>query len=280
MVDKRGFTVDIDRVISIVQSCKDIVINNKNSDLSVVEKGNSDFVTRLDFEVQTYLRKKLMDIIPSCDFVSEEQSFNNYKSNERWILDPIDGTTNLVHDYQQLAISLAFVRENSIEFGIIYNPFNGETFWGIKGQGAYLNGGRIYSSNETTLKSSLIAIGTSPYNKSESYRLFETIHKVFYSSQDIRRSGSAAIDIAYVAAGRTEGFFEPQLKPWDYAAGIIILKEAGGIISNWLKSDLSLEHTDDVIATNKFIYDELIEIIQKKSLMRSWQYQQERIYSI
>ena len=257
--------MDTNRVISIVQSCKEIVTNNTNSDLSVVDKGKSDLVTRVDFEVQAYLREKIMEITPSCDFVSEEQSSNNYKSYERWILDPIDGTTNLVHDYQQSAVSLAFVRGSSVEFGVIYNPFNDETFWGIKGQGSFLNGNRIYTSNETTLKNSLIAVGTSPYNKSGSSRRFEMIHKVFCSSQDIRRSGSAALDIAYVAAGRTEGFFEPELRPWDFAAGIIILKEAGGIISNWSKSDLSLEHTDSVIATNRYIYDELIEILQRRA---------------
>ena len=169
----------------------------------------------------------------------------------------------MIKGYNHSAVSLGYAENNEVVFGVVYNPFTNETFSAQKGKGAYLNGEKIHISPVSKLDECLITIGTCPYNREKAKEDFYTILTVFQETADIRRSGSSALDICYVASGKSEGYFERNLKPWDYSAGIIILKEAGGIITNWKNEPLSLTMPSDVIASNGKIHDYLLKKIQK-----------------
>ena len=217
-------------------------------------KGVADYVTDVDFAVQSFIQEQLRQLYPEIQFMGEE------KDNEEidleaplWVLDPVDGTTNLIHDYRASAISLALLEHGEPVLGIIYNPYLQEMYLAQKGMGSFCNGEQIHVSDAVTMKESLIVIGTSPYEKHMAKELFPIFQKIFEKSQDIRRSGSAAIDLAYVAAGRVEGFFEKNLKLWDYAAGMLLVKEAGGKAFDWSGNPLTAKRVSGVVAGNASI---------------------------
>lgn len=226
-------------------------------------KGRADFVTQKDLEVQNYIFTELNKLYPYIGFIGEEEgkSISN-ESGMQWILDPIDGTTNYIYGYNMSAISLALKDNDKIVFGMIYNPFTNEMFKAIRGEGAYLNDKPIKVSNTDTLTNALVAVGTSPYYKNLAVEVFDKIRHLFEESLDIRRSGSAALDLAYVASGRQDAYFEYNLKPWDYAAGCLILEEAGGIVKDTDGKELSYEAVIGVVACcNQKIFDEVMNII-------------------
>ncbi len=267
--------MDINKLAELVKSTRDIIFDRSAAD-SVTEKGPADFVTRVDTGVQEYLRGKLSELYPEVQFMGEESNNSNIDfSRPVWILDPIDGTTNLIHNYQMSAVSLALAENGKPVLGIVYNPFHDEIFTAEKGGGAFLNGKRIYASSAKAMADSLIAVGTSPYEKNLAERNFGIFRRIFDASQDIRRSGSAALDLCYTAAGRIDGYCEAHLKPWDFAAGSIILSEAGGRVSNYSGEDVDFTHNSDIIAANPFVFKELCALIQseltgKISLKKLW----------
>ena len=224
--------------------------------------GDSNFATEVDYIVQQHIIEELARAIPDCNIITEESCENSYQLDKpTWILDPVDGTTNLMHQYKHSAISLALIVDRKVTLGVIYNPYLKEMFTAIAGQGAYLNKERIHVSDTSSLSSSLIGFGTTPYKRAEAEKTFRIVKDVFMKSQEVRRSGSGALDIAYVACGRLDGFFELELQPWDYAAGTIIVQEAGGKISNWNGDGFSMVRSESAIASNTLIHEELIQII-------------------
>ncbi len=234
---------------------------NESDRHSITVKGAADFVTKVDTEVQHFLKEALRDLSPEVQFMGEEEHLHQVDpSRPAWILDPIDGTTNLICDYRQSAVSLGYYENGRIEAGVIYNPFSGETFHAVRGQGSFLNGNRIHVSEKTALRDSLISIGTSPYDKELAPANFRVFQKVFEHSLDIRRSGSAALDLAYVACGRTDGYFERNLKPWDFAAGTLLVEEAGGCVTTVRMGPLDFLKNQDILATNGSIHEELGEL--------------------
>jgi myo-inositol-1(or 4)-monophosphatase len=227
------------------------------------KEGDANFVTEVDYAVQEYLVKELGRIIPGSNIITEESADNQYNfAKPTWILDPVDGTTNLMHQYRHSCISLALILGGSPVVGMVFNPYLKELFSGISGQGAYLNDIPFETSRVSSLAGGLIGFGTTPYDRSKAKATFEAVGTVYARAQEIRRSGSAALDIAYVACGRLDGFFEMMLQPWDFAAGAIILEEAGGRITDWQGKPLDLLKPSGVIASNALIYDELSEIIR------------------
>lgn len=251
--------MDYKLILEMVKSIKKIVSNNG---FKVRKKGEADFVTEIDIEVQEYIIRELKTITPDIQIMAEEkENIDIDFSRPVWILDPIDGTTNLVHNFNHSAVSLALYNGKEIVFGVVYNPFSDELFMAELGKGCYLNNKRIKVSNSKKLKDSLIMVGTSSYDKDMVKGVFEDIIKVFKNSRDIRRSGAAALDLAYVACGRVDGFFERNLKPWDVAAGTILVKEAGGAVSNYIGSDITFENNCNIIASNKEIHQEIFAII-------------------
>lgn len=238
-----------------------LLISPKISKNEIVEKGFANYVTQIDYQVQSLLAMELERIIPGCNVITEEYSANKYDLDKpTWILDPVDGTTNLLHGYRHSSISLALFRGGRPALGFIYNPVAGEMFVGKAGSGAFLNGRKINASSNRHLGDCLIGFGTTPYDREKADRSFQIVRNIYRECQDIRRSGSAALDLAYVACGRTDGFFELCLQPWDFAAGMLILEEAGGKVTNLEGKRPEVISQSEIIATNGLIHEALLKI--------------------
>lgn len=229
----------------------------------VTVKGVADFVTKVDIGIESFLKQHLQKEFPNTAFISEEQKENVYdKEGSSFILDPIDGTTNLIHHYQHSAVSLALCEQNEIVFGIVYNPFTAETFVAARGKGAYLNEKPIKVSECRQIEKALITFGTAPYNKELAAVNFPMFERIFQQCADIRISGSAALDICYIASGRLEAYAERNLKPWDFAAASLILTEAGGKITDWNYEFVPFDRNTKVLATNQLLHEKIGELIR------------------
>jgi myo-inositol-1(or 4)-monophosphatase len=226
-------------------------------------KGPANFVTVVDYKVQEFLVHRLNEIIPGSNMITEESKENIFDLEKpTWIIDPVDGTTNLMYGYQHSAISIGLCMDGKLCMGFVYDPALKEMFFAESGKGAFLNGNRIRVSDNKKLMDSLIGFGTTPYDRGKADDTFRVVGKIYKSCRDVRRSGSAALDISYVACGRMDGFFEMTLQPWDFAAGTMILKEAGGIITKWNGEELNPVSASSVIASNGYIHNELSEYVR------------------
>ena len=229
--------------------------------LQVSKKGPADFVTAADVRTEEILRDSLSYARPDYGFLMEETgAILGEDPNRRWIIDPIDGTTNFIHGIPHFAISIALEENSEITAGVIYEPINDQMFWAEKGNGAWLNDHRMRVSGRTEMKQSIFATGIPFVGRGNHKQFLAQIESVMATSAGIRRFGSAALDLAYVAAGRFDGFWETNLQPWDIAAGIIIVKEAGGMISEIDGSNNMLK-TGSVLAANPNLYKELGQTI-------------------
>ncbi len=226
--------------------------------LQVSEKGPGDFVTASDKRVEKIIINELNVENSKYSVLSEEIGELIGKNKEkRWIVDPIDGTTNFLNGLPHFAISIAYEEKGEILSGIIFDPIKNEMFFAEKGQGAYLNNIRTRVSNKSDFKNSLLVTGGPRYTSNIKDKVFkEYIELAKKVRPPIRKSGSAALDLAYVAAGRFDGSWQRELKYWDIAAGIIILKESGGFINN-LRGNNYLQDKIDIVATNSKIHKEL-----------------------
>lgn len=248
------------KVIEAIKAAGSIIKNFETENTEVFEKGTANYVTQVDYNVEEFLVNELIKILPESNIITEESSKNEYNFNKpTWILDPVDGTTNLMHGYNYSAISLALFIDKKPKIGIIFNPSNNELFTAEAQKGAYLNGSKIQVSSNRTLDRSLICFGTSPYDKGKSEKVFSITQKIYLYCQDIRRTGSAALDIAYVACGRIEAYYEMDLKPWDFAAGLLILREAGGKITDWAGEEPNVLTPSDIIVSNGFVHEAVMK---------------------
>lgn len=195
----------------------------------VSKEGHANFVTNIDCEVQAYLEKALLQLLPGSLFIGEEKENQALTDAPTWIVDPLDGTTNMIHDYRLSAVSIALCRGKKPVSALIWQPFTREMFYAEEGCGATLNGRPIRVS-DTPFEDALAAVGTAPYYEELEKTGIAMAYDFLHECADIRRSGSAAMDLAYLACGRHDLFFELRLKPWDYAAGSLIVQEAGGQI--------------------------------------------------
>ncbi len=253
--------INTEKIIEIIKEAARI-IENRELALQIEEKGPSDYVTKVDLMVQQFIESRLNELYPDIQFMGEEKASDDINFDGRfWVLDPVDGTTNLIHDYKFVSISLALVVDREIRLGFVFHPAANEMFFAKKGEGVYLNNEPISVSNYDTLSTSLISIGTSPYQKELGEYNFKTFLRLFEQCQDIRRMGSAAIDLAYIACGRADGFFEKSLKLWDYSAGLLIVEEAGGKVTDYKGNEIGLKVTSEVLASNGKIHDEIIELL-------------------
>lgn len=258
MLDREQMT----EVTALVQGTRSL-IERELEKAEVTVKGAADYVTNVDFAVQDYLKTELGKRFPQISVIAEEKDGQEQKKSSRyWILDPIDGTTNLIHHYQLSAVSLALYEEGTVTFGVVYNPFTEETFWAGVGCGAYLNDMPISVSSDVSLPDALVSFGSNPYDKRQAHRLFALFEKIFLETADFRRTGSAALDICYVACGRQDAFLEWNLKPWDYAAAAVILKEAGGVITDWNHKEPVWIKNSSILAAAPGVYEELQKMIE------------------
>lgn len=251
----------MDKLIELVRETKAIALDSGSAhDITI--KGKADFVTKVDIGVQEFLMPRLREMYPDVQFMSEEKDNSGIDMSGRvWVLDPIDGTTNLIHDYRMSAVSLGMLENGVPVCGVVYNPFTNELYSARSGEGAFLNGSSIRVSGAARLSESLISVGTSPYYKELADENFDIIKRLFIASEDVRRCGSAAMDLCYIACGRVDGYFEKRLKPWDYAAGIAILREAGGAVTALDGGEPSYSSPSDIAASNGSIHSELLSLI-------------------
>ena len=250
---KEKIEIDMEKVQPIIRQAAKL-FTDREAALQVKEKGVYDFVTAVDEAVQQFIKEKLGELYPKIQFLGEEGQDDSVDMKGMiWVLDPVDGTTNLIHDYKNSAISLGLLDGGEAIAGVIYDPYLDEMYWAVKGQGSFLNGQQIRVSPAKEMSESLIAIGTSPYRKNEAADNFRTFEKIYMDCQDLRRTGSAALDLAHIACGRIEGYLEKKLKIWDYAAGTILVREAGGRVLDYEGNDRTMELIGDVVAGNAVI---------------------------
>ena len=231
--------------------------------LQVSSKGPGDFVTSADKRTEKILIEELQKAHPEYGIITEETGIIN-KSNtkNRWIIDPIDGTFNFMNGIPQFAISVAYEEENEIKCGVIFNPIMNEMFCAEKGNGAYLNNSRIRVSKKNKIKDALIVTGGPKVSSKIKDKIFSEYINVSKNVSNVRKFGSAALDMCYVACGRFDGYWQRELNYWDIAAGVIILKEAGGYI-DFFEEEKNFPLKKNILATNSFIHEKLKELINK-----------------
>jgi myo-inositol-1(or 4)-monophosphatase len=228
--------------------------------LTVNDKSYNDFVTEVDLASEKEIIRVLKASYPDHAFLGEETGLSHQADNI-WIIDPLDGTTNFLHGFPQYCISIALEEKGEITQAVIYDPNRNDLFTATKGQGAYLNQRRMRVSNKSKLKESILGTGF-PFRDFQHLPVYLKIfEEVVRGTSGVRRPGSAALDLAYVAAGWFDGFFEINLSKWDIAAGGLLVTEAGGIVSDFAEKDGWLE-SGNIVATNPKIYEPLIKIIQ------------------
>ena len=234
--------------------------------LQVSTKGPGDFVSSADKRTEKILIEELQKAHPEYGIITEETGHIN-KSNikNRWIIDPIDGTMNFLNGIPQFAISIGYEEEGEVKCGVIFNPILNEMFCAEKGNGAYLNNSRIRVSNKKKIKDALLVTGGPKGGSKIKDKIFSEYIKISKQVSNVRKFGSASLDLAYVACGRFDGYWQRELNFWDIAAGTIILKEAGGFI-DFFEDDENLPLKKNILATNSNIHQELKELLNKKDI--------------
>lgn len=248
----------LENIIHAVRACGTIILNADRTKSGIDEKaGHANFVTAYDKKVQSELQKRLLEILPEAVFVGEEEDVHaSVKDGYAFIVDPIDGTTNFIKDYHASAISVALIKDAKRYMGVVYNPYLDEVYTAVKGKGAFLNGSPIQVSRQP-LENGIVIFGTATYYEEYAKATFDMAYDYYCKALDVRRSGSAALDLCNVAAGRAELFFELRLCPWDYAAGSLIVEEAGGVVTTIDGGELPLNEGCGVLATNAVYRDVL-----------------------
>ena len=224
---------------------------------SINKKGEIDLVTEADYQAEKTLIETIRRYFPQDNILAEEAGDHEQASHRTWIIDPLDGTTNFVHGFPFFAVSIGLEMEGEMVVGVVLNPFMNEHFEATKGEGAFLNRKPIAVSRTKHLKDALLATGF-PYDIREKHEeVLNYFRKMVIAAQGVRRPGSAALDMCYVAAGKLDGFWEQGLKPWDTAAGVVIVKEAGGELSTFQGKHYT-PYEKNIAAANPFLHSQII----------------------
>lgn len=236
---------------------------NEVEHLQVSRKGPADFVSQADLTCEATLREELGRLRPDFGFILEEGGVVESKDGiHNWVVDPLDGTTNFLHGLPHFAISIGVKAGKEIIAGIILDPVKDELFWAEKGGGAYMNDRRLRVSSRTKMTDCILATGIPFTGKADHGKFLKELEHVMSVSAGVRRYGAAALDLAYVAAGRYDGYWERNLAEWDIAAGIIIAREAGALVSQLDGGEKMLEK-GDILATNSGINSSMLEMFRK-----------------
>ena len=239
-----------------------VLRENIHGTRQITYKGDINLVTEMDMRSERTIVEILRAAFPDHGIIAEEETKIRNDSGYSWIIDPLDGTTNYAHGYPCFSVSIALEYKGAIIVGAVYDPMREELFSAQKGQGAFLNGKPIRVSAADTLIKSLLATGF-PYDRKVSEKNnMVFFHDLLMVSQEVRRDGSAALDLCSVAAGRFDGFWELKLKPWDVAAGSLIAQEAGGRVSDFTGTHFSI-HDDEILASNGKIHEQMLQILQQ-----------------
>lgn len=267
-VRKNNLLQTVPLMVTQLEQCRQAVLTAGKrllvSDGIIVEEKTdyTNLVTKYDKATQEYLVETFSKIVPEATFLCEEEDMADTSGAYVFIIDPIDGTANFTKYFGHSAISVALAREGKLLWGAVYNPFTEDFFEARAEEGAYHNGKRIHVS-EDSLKHSLVAFGTSPYYRELRDESFRIALDVMDHALDIRRSGSAALDLCYAACGRCGVFFELKLSPWDFAAGMLIVQEAGGVITDIHGNTPDFTAKSSIVAGNKKAHQEFMKLYGK-----------------
>jgi myo-inositol-1(or 4)-monophosphatase len=254
-----------DFAINLAREAGTLLTGKFNSKHEIHYKGEIDLVTEADKMSEDLIIAAINSSFPDHGILSEESPAQNSQAKLRWIIDPLDGTTNYAHGYPVFCVSIALENEGVIVLGVIYDPLRQDMFVAERGKGAYLNGKKLKVSATAKLSRSLLATGF-PYDiRVSKDNNINHFNLMAVEAQAIRRAGAAALDIAYLAAGRFDGFWELKLMPWDMAAGCLMVKESGGIISNMSGGSWDI-YSSNVIASNGLIHEQMISVFKLTEL--------------
>jgi myo-inositol-1(or 4)-monophosphatase len=231
--------------------------------LQVSVKGPSDFVSQADLKAEKIVRDELMKARPTYGFLGEEGGEEQGTDGaHRWIVDPLDGTTNFLHGIPQFAVSIALERNGEIVAGVIFNPATDELYTAERGGGAFLNDRRLRVGARRALSDCVIGCGVPHLGRGNHGKFLLELRHVMGEVAGIRRLGAAALDLAYVAAGRMDGFWETDLSPWDVAAGLVLIREAGGFASD-MSGSANIFESRSVVAGNEYVQKALLEVVKR-----------------
>jgi myo-inositol-1(or 4)-monophosphatase len=223
------------------------------AELQIEAKGDNDYVTRVDKEAEQAIIHKIKQSFPEHSFVGEEGGVVAGDDDFKWIIDPLDGTTNFIKGIPHFAVSIALMHKGRLDQSVVFDPIRGELFTASRGTGAQLNGFRLRASKAKELSQTILATSFPFRNKTNLPKYLQGFNKIFMQAGDIRRSGSAALDLAYVAAGRYDGYWESGLKPWDIAAGELLVRESGGLVTDFAGGNDPMQRGDIVAGSPKVV---------------------------
>ena len=251
----------LNKATAIVLEAGEIIREAYNKPKKIKHKGRIDLVTETDLAVEKFLKAKLAECLPGSSFLAEETSGDAELVDITWIIDPLDGTTNFAHGLPMVATSVALWDKGQVVLGIVNLPILNEVFTALRGGGAFKNGDAINVSSCDSLEESLIATGF-PYAIEDHVDFItEALSRVLLATQGVRRPGAAALDLAYLACGRYDGYYENSLKPWDMAAGWLLVEEAGGMVTEYGASEFNL-YSPAILATNSLLHEKLRGLIR------------------
>lgn len=252
----------LNMAVRAARAAGDIIVRNMDrlDRLKIVSKKNNDFVTEVDHKAEQAIIEILSQAFPDHGFLAEESGLKDKQSEYQWIIDPLDGTTNFLHGVPQFAVSIALKHKNRLEVAVIYDPISQELFTAARGEGAQLNNKRIRVTTHKGLAGSLLCTGFPYHDQSYLDTYLDTMKALMGPAAGIRRPGSAALDLAWLAAGRYDGFWEFNLNAWDIAAGILIVREAGGLITDLHGKEDYLQ-SGDIIAAAPKVFPEMFKTI-------------------
>jgi myo-inositol-1(or 4)-monophosphatase len=230
--------------------------------LQVSVKGIGDFVSAADLRAEKILKQELTKARPGWGFLMEESGSQDGDGVHRWIVDPLDGTTNFLHGIPQFAISIALEVDGEITAGVVYNPVTDERFWAEKGDGAYFNNRRMRVSARRKMDEAVIATGIPHKGRAHHETFLRQLPRIMASTAGVRRMGAAALDLAFTAAGRFDGFWEMGLSPWDCAAGVLLVREAGGYVSALDGRDKNPILTGNLLVSNEPLHYALLKLLR------------------
>ncbi|HMT02122.1 MAG TPA: inositol monophosphatase family protein [Burkholderiales bacterium] len=233
------------------------------SSIKIEKKGHNNYVTELDKKAEKTIISIIKKAFPNHNILAEESGEEKNDSEYTWIIDPIDGTTNFMHNNPQYCVSIALKHLNKITHAVVFDPNRNDLYKAEIGKGAYLNDQRIRVTNTSNIQDSLIATGFPTYDMSQIDKYLLIFKDMLLNTTGQRRFGSAALDLAYVAAGYLDGFWEFNLKPWDIAAGFLLVKEAGGMVTDFQEKQDFWQNGGNIIAANSKIIKQMLNIIQK-----------------
>ncbi len=250
-----------DLIIQAARKSGALLMEKFEKGIRVEFKGKYDLVTEADRQSEALIVGLIRERFPDHDILAEEDDYGQLNSDHRWIIDPLDGTTNFAHGFPWFAVSIALEICGRLTLGVVYNPYVGEFYFAERGQGAFLNDRRLQVSEIRILERALLATGFAYDHKNCKVNNYDYFARFQRAAQACRRPGVASLDLASVAAGRFDGFWEMKLKPWDLAAGILLVEESGGRVSDFDGNPMTLESLE-CLASNVLIHEEMQNILQ------------------